>query len=206
MKKNIKIILIIIVLLTIPIKVKANNINNLKVYDHENILTTAQEKTLNNKILNFSKKSNIEIIIITLDEANDNTALRKANNFYEQNEFKENGLALIMNKHTKTSQLLTKGELSYTTKPSVLKFKQAIIEKSNIKGYYSYDDTIKFIEDCNNYYNNKLIKILISIVLLSLLITKIIIFLIKKRYTIKSLENAVDYYNIKNIKYITKEQ
>lgn len=206
MKKNIKIILIIIVLLTIPIKVKANNINNLKVYDHENILTTAQEKTLNNKILIFSKKSNIEIIIITLDEANDNTALRKANNFYEQNEFKENGLALIMNKHTQTSQLLTKGELSYTTKPSVLKFKQAIIENSNIEGYYSYDDTIKFIEDCNNYYNNKLIKILISIALLSLLITKIIIFLIKKRYTIKSLENAVDYYNIKNIKYITKEQ
>ena len=204
MKKAIFIIgLFIITMIIFPNKISAKSTNNqIKVHDYAEILTEENEINLNKKALSFYKKSNIEIIVITLSEKNENIIYNEVNNFYNQNNYNENGIIIIMNKYNETTTLLKKGKMSYTNQTSLLKFKNDIINKSTLNEDFSYTNVLNFIENCNKYYIKKIIKTLIFITIISILITKLIIYKIKQKYNLEEKKEAKNYHNSIKIKYL----
>lgn len=88
-----------------------------KIYDFAEILTENEEKKLYKNIKHFIKETDIDLVIVTIKEnvkglANDtaNTRMKLyAHDFYNYNDFKKNGLLLLIDMHVGGIYMVTEG-------------------------------------------------------------------------------------------------
>lgn len=69
---------------------------NEKIYDFANLLDDNREFELTNKILEFSKKSNMDIVIVTTSDLRGFQIPEYTYNFYDYNDFKSDGVTLVI--------------------------------------------------------------------------------------------------------------
>ena len=81
-------------------------VNSLdKVYDFADLLTDKQELELYNKINDFYKKTNIEIVIVVTNNMNNYGILNYSYNFYDYNDFDEDGIIFTISTVNKEPEI-----------------------------------------------------------------------------------------------------
>lgn len=70
--------------------------SNEKIYDFANLLDDNRESELTNKILEFGKKSNMDIVIVTTSDLRGFQIPEYTYNFYDYNDFKSDGVILVI--------------------------------------------------------------------------------------------------------------
>ena len=85
-----------------------------KIYDFADLYTDSEELELYNKVTNYIEKTNVDLVILTIDQNNKGTAARYAEDFYIFNYFgmedkKRSGSLFIIDMDTRTMELITSG-------------------------------------------------------------------------------------------------
>lgn len=70
--------------------------SNEKIYDFANLLDDNRESELTSKILEFSKTSNMDIVIVTTSDLRGFQIPEYTYNFYDYNDFKSDGVILVI--------------------------------------------------------------------------------------------------------------
>lgn len=69
---------------------------NEKIYDFANLVDDSREGELTNKILEFGKESNMDIVIVTTSDLKGFQIPEYTYNFYDYNDFKTDGVILVI--------------------------------------------------------------------------------------------------------------
>ena len=93
-------------LLPSDVKADSSNINAImntpavaaseKIYDFANLIDDSREGALTNKILEFGKESDMDIVIVTTSDLRGFQIPEYTYNFYDYNDFKTNGVILVI--------------------------------------------------------------------------------------------------------------
>lgn len=202
---------LIIFLLLCPFSVKALDIDNFKydgniVYDLSDSYTDSEELVLSKDINNFIKVSNIDLVVITIDNKNSYDNLY--NIFKEDKNFGKglykDGIVIIYKKMEKKVDLIYTGE-GFLENISFVRFRKKYYNK--YVGYIGNEKIVSnIIDEWTNYYIIKDIFIIILIIGLSLMFTFMVLKIIKVKYDIVKVDNAYDYYSDNEVEILDKEE
>ena len=132
-----------------------------KIYDFAELLSEEEKKNLYNKILKFYEKSNIEVVIILTDNMNNYGIANYAYNFYDYNDFDEDGVVFVISTVNKEPEIFMgtcgdKGDVNakalniYTDER--VNDTLAYIYK-NVKGKEYYNALNDFIKIVDGFYD-----------------------------------------------------
>jgi uncharacterized membrane protein YgcG len=189
-----------------------------KIYDFAELLSEDDEKKLYQKINDFYNKSGIEIVIVLTDNLNGYGILNYAYNFYDYNEFDEDGVVFVISTASKEPEIFMGNcgdkddpnakALSIYTDERVNDTLAYVYKSVKEKKYYTaLSDFIKIVDGFYDIDDNgggaykvdkkgNLIKsipwldIIILSIALTFVIVSIFIFLIKKRN--KTASNTIN--------------
>ena len=128
MKKKI-IYLLLLTVLFIPTIVKADNLtetvdSSKKIYDFGELLTDDEENEIYKLENKYIEENSIDLVIVTLkDNPYGNTkesTISYANDFYTNNEFREDGIILLIDKSTSINYLKAFGRAETTDESNPL--------------------------------------------------------------------------------------
>lgn len=108
------IFLILISILFIPITAYAAVDVSEKIYDYADLFTEAEEQTLYENITSAINKTNLDIVVVTINDNDKNSAMVYADDFYDYNGFGLNesfdGILLLIDMDTRELWISTTGE------------------------------------------------------------------------------------------------
>ncbi|MCI8460544.1 MAG: TPM domain-containing protein [Bacilli bacterium] len=67
-----------------------------KIYDYADLLTEDEEKKIYSKLYEYTKDSNIDVAVITTNDLFGFSIVEYANNFYDYNDFMNDGIVFVM--------------------------------------------------------------------------------------------------------------
>ena len=199
--KKIK-ILFILMLLFIGIKeIKAFD-NTIKVYDYAQVLTEKEENKLKKEVNEYINNYNVDMVLVTVKHYNQSSIEEYAKTFYNKNEFKKDGIIIVLDLKNTSTHINAFGSLINLYSKNEI---NNIINQVNGENNY-YEKFNKFIKysnkylnefDYNNSYNNIFSSInWISILIPSLIIpTIVILIIILKNKKIKKVEKQDIFTN-----------
>lgn len=84
-----------------------------KVYDFADLLTETEEEEIYNRIIKFIDKSNIDMVVVTIDENNKSSSMVYADDFYDYNDFgigdKKDGILFLIDMDNRNMWISTTG-------------------------------------------------------------------------------------------------
>ena len=215
MKKKILIILILFLICLTNIKAVDKE---MKVYDYNQSITLNQENELRKNVLDYIKKSNIDMVLITVKHYETKTVEEYAKEFYDKNQFGiDNSGSTIMyildytdepileiftiGKASNIYSEITKEELKETINlnDSSYKIFNTLINKSK-KYTKNYKDVSKYVVFNKISGNDYIIICIISF----LITTSIMILLILKSRIRKLKKENYEKINVRMIKSVDK--
>ena len=175
-----------------------------KIYDFADLFTDDEEVELYNKIKTFIENTNIDMVIVTINENNKYSSMDYADDFYDYNDFgigdNNNGILFLIDMHYRKMWISTTGDAIkiYNSKiDSILDKCYTYISDKN------YNKTaLTFIESTQNAYDshtrNKWITGVILVLSVSLLIPTIFCLVIKLKHKKVKLAKDANLYLIKS--------
>jgi len=126
-----------------------------KVYDFADLLTETEEESLYDKITDFINKTNLDMVVVTIDSNPRNSAMEYADDFYDYNYFgignTHDGLLFLIDMDTREMWISTHGE-------SIIMYDDYRIERildatyDKIVDEEYYECAEAFIEKTEYYY------------------------------------------------------
>ena len=194
-----------------------------KVYDFADLLTEKEEEILYKKIESAIKETNLDIIVVTIDDNNKANATKYADDFFAYNDFgistKHSGILLLIDMDTRNLMVITSGDgillidkqreeaiydyiAADATNEEYLNAATKFVEKVKDYKVKDYNDSgipssnkEYYIDENGNYLKRKSINWVISIVG-SLVISGIVIWImISKHKMIRPAKYANEYIN-----------
>ena len=107
MKKIWKLLLSLLVLSTLCVNVFAQN--TTYVYDEADLFTSEEENELSEKIEQLVAKHNMDFVIVTTDDTNGLSSQDYADDYYDYNDYKEDGILLLYDMDNREIYVSTKG-------------------------------------------------------------------------------------------------
>lgn len=200
-----------------------------KIYDFAELLTETEEKKLYKKIKYFVKETELDLVIVTIKEnvkgnSGDSATTRMkaySHDFYDYNDFKNNGLLLLIDMQAGGIYMVTEGKAVELFPNSRMNpILKNVYDKLSERKYFdacngfitSVSDFVDIgvpgdedlvIDDDGNVVKDKLSNIL-WIVLSSLVISGIIVGIMISSYkNVKLSNNSHDYLNRNSVNIIT---
>lgn len=202
---------------------------NEKIYDFSNIIDSETKQQLKSKIDNFIKATNIDMVIVTIDEYNysENMMETYAADFYDYNDFglnfeKYSGVLILRNSSSQNRyyNIYTFGDaqlyFSYNRLETTLdKIYNDLYNNRYLEGFSTFiTDMENYYEDgiskeMNNYYVDKMgflqIKynppITIALIVSGIITVIVMYILIKKNKMIRKEDTAIEYLQKDSINY-----
>lgn len=176
MKKIRLIISIIILLILSPIfniSVNAAPENHTYMLDYADLLSDDEEANLESKLDSIGKYNNSSVVILTVDSLEGKTATAYADDYFDYNDYDNNGILFLISMENRDWAISTKGDSIYV-------FSDARQENMIDAMRYSLKNNdfnsafITFTELCEQYYNepensssggNLLVAIIIGVII-----------------------------------------
>ena len=129
-----------------------------KIYDFADLYTDSEEELLYNKVTNYIEKTNVDLVILTIDKNDKGTAAKYAEDFYIYNYFgredkKRSGSLFIIDMDTRTMEMITSGSAILYIDDSRY---DILLDKSfpYLKDGNYYKATDVFVDNISNYGTN----------------------------------------------------
>lgn len=127
-----------------------------KVYDFADLFTQEEETTIYEKVTSFINNTNLDLAILTLNNNPKETTKEIADDFFDYNDFKEDGLAIVIDMENREFYISTSGK-------AILYYDDYRIESMLDNAYYLTDSLYKdaitsTISDSEYYYNQGIIN------------------------------------------------
>ena len=121
-----------------------------KIYDFADLLIDKEEKKLYNKMKKFIDGSNLDYAIVTISKNSKESAKKYAHDFYNYNDFKYDGLLLLIDMDNGSIYMTTNGK-AYELFPSSRM--QPILKNvfSKIKNKQYYDACLSFTNSISDF-------------------------------------------------------
>ena len=157
MKKIILLVLITIILIPSKINAETTIDTSKKIYDYADLLTHEEEISLYSNIISAIGKTNLDIVVVTINDNDKSNATRYAQDFYDYNDFglnsSKDGIILLIDMDTRGIAIVTTGE-------GQILFDDERIDVMLDNVYYpvssdSYASAVRaFINDIEDYFDN----------------------------------------------------
>lgn len=122
-----------------------------KIYDNANLLNETELKEIEKKLADVSKKYSIDIVVLFTDSLNGMTARNYADDYYDYNGYRNNGILFMLSMNEREWYVSTKGNaILYISDNTIDTIVDGILDDLS-SGHYS---------DALNKYVNKLDKAL----------------------------------------------
>lgn len=137
-----------------------------KVYDNAGILTQEQVQALQSECLRIANEKKVDVIILTISDAEGKTSEEYADDFYDNNKFgyeAENGtgILLLVDMDNRNAQISTSGDaIKYFTDTRIELVLDSIFEFLGNKDYYNSCNA--FLTEVENYMGKEIEKSTIS--------------------------------------------
>ncbi|MCI8309580.1 MAG: TPM domain-containing protein [Clostridia bacterium] len=180
-----------------------------KIYDFAELFSEEEEKELLKKVTKFIKKNKMDMVIVTIDENNKQTAQIYADDFYDYNYFgigtNHDGILFLIDMDTREVYISTTGKaIQVYTDRYIDRMLDSIFKKSPL--YNQLWCTEEFIKVANTFANIKTRTGLGVILVLSVFITSIVVSIqCKKHKTVKPKVTGERYLNKESFNLTRKE-
>ena len=192
--------------------------NSIKLYDYAQVLNNNEEEKIKSELNKFINQTNSDIVIVSVKYYGFNNVEEYANEFYNKNQFKNDGVILIIDLKDKPKYFIKGfGKLNEKFTPGVIdKINSELKDESKY-----YNVCMSFIKSANevndikasiefNITKKNSLKYLFYYVIISLIIPSIIISIIyilsyKKLNKLNQDDSIVKFSKENNIKIISKK-
>lgn len=182
-----------------------------KIYDFAEVLSADEEKQLYKKIDKFVKQSNMDLVIITIKNNNKSDSGQYAHDFYNYNDFGNDGVLLLIDLDRKGVYMVKEGAAydlfpNERMKPILKNVYKNVVESNYYNAcngfitsvsdfiYIGLDDDV-FIDDEGNVVKNKLTNILIAGSVACVITLIIIMFMINASKNKRIIVTPKNYLN-----------
>jgi len=186
---------------------------NEKIYDFADLYTSEEEEKLYYEASSFIESNSLDLVIVTINENNKTSAQNYADDFYDYNYFKEDGILFLVDMDTREIYISTNGDaIDLLTDYEINSILDSIYTYFSSEEYY--DGTYSLIYKLNNYVNNSIVNLdddneiqkenlksefetfIISAIITSLIISTIsIIVMVSKNKLVRKVNDANNYMN-----------
>lgn len=178
-----------------------------KVYDFADLFTDYQEEKLYENIVEYINSYNLDLAVVTTNDNNKLNAQEYAQDFYDYNDFRTNGVLFLIDMDTREMYMTTTGT-------AIDMYNDYRIDEILDSAYYYisngdyYDTASSFIDDVSNYasiglpndssynYSDKVIfaDIFLKCFLIALIITIIVmVILVMKNKMVRKATSSREY-------------
>ena len=105
-----KFLIVLFTLLCLTVNVCADD--KARIFDNADLLSTSEEESLNSKLASVSDKYGIDVVIVTTNSNNRKSVMAFADDFYDNNGFKKDGIILVVSMETYEWHISTSGLMS----------------------------------------------------------------------------------------------
>ncbi len=173
-----------------------------KIYDFADLLTDAQEEEIYKAVMDYNKKSGYDVAIVTTNNIGNKEMKIYADDFYQYNDFGNDGLVFVIKKTDKTSIYMSaksfdeESEIFQIYNNSRVQETLKYIYENNIRNGDYYTACVNYVKILDGLYNNfgsgnyrvssngEVIKNIpwIAIITLSLTLTFIVVIVIVTKF------------------------
>lgn len=116
-----------------------------KIYDFADLFTMDEEEKLYDEVSNYINKYSLDMAIVTIDYNNKGSAMEYADDFYDYNLFKYDGLLLLIDMDTREIFITTTGDaISMYSDYRIDLILDGVYE--DVSNEYYYDASSKFVK------------------------------------------------------------
>ncbi len=177
-----------------------------KIYDFADLYTDSEEEELYKLATEYISKYNYDFAIVTISENNKNSYIEYADDFYDYNDFKTDGILFLIDMQNRYVYMSTSGD-------AIKMYSDRRIDKATDVGNYIgskeyFKGTKEFINRISNYaedgYPGKVKlttskKVLISLGVASLITLITMIILVSKNKLVRKATTAEEYLTKKDV-------
>lgn len=102
-------VLILMLVFLVPTTVKASTYNEEKVFDYANLFTAEEEDNLRYHANKFEKYA-LSVVYLTIDDAEGKSAMECADEFYDDNNFRQDGVLFLIDMDNREMYISTTGK------------------------------------------------------------------------------------------------
>ena len=220
-KKNLLVLLLLILPIFILNPIIANS-EELKVFDYANLFTEGEIIRLNDEANLLSNDYNIDIVIVTTEDAESKTTREFADDYYDYNGFSDDGILFLIDMDNREAYISTKGlGIKYLTDYRIESIIKGVLKELGNGNFYDaakvfLDDVEEYLqvgipsnqysEDENYKAENKLTftEIIISLVV-GLIAALIFIFSTKSKYKMKNINKPMNFRSNSIVNMVTNQ-
>lgn len=114
-----------------------------KIYDFADLLSASEEETLYKNVKHFIDSTNIDYVIVTISKNNKDSSKNYARDFYNYNDFKDDGIIFLIDRDNKGIYMTTSGR-------AVELFPDSRMEPI-LKNAFNLTKEKKFYEACKSF-------------------------------------------------------
>ena len=182
-----------------------------KVYDFADLFTAEEEEEMVSSINSFIEKTSLDLAVVTINDNTKTSTMAYADDFYDYNDFKENGLVYVIDMKNREFYISTSGEAILYYDSYRIESMLSSLDNSMINGEYNdsvdilidkltsyYDAGYSILEDDYEIVDGKIVRKTpyFSFIVISCIVSGIVILVLcLKNRPVKPLKNSDMYIN-----------